>query len=355
MKRLLLLFLVVFAANFASAQTDLFFSEYVEGSGNNKALEIYNPTNQTIDLSSYYVVRFSNGATTFTEGGATRLSGMLESFKTFVFVNGQITSTSSSPACSPVLQALADQLDGDYPAPTYMNGNDAMALIKTPNGEAPLADMSNVTPVDLFGEIGLGANISAETGWSYVQDTTVTYTANDVEVTGKVVNYIVKKYATNGSSFGPFWMSWTSGHSLIRKATVIEGVKTNPSPFNVSLEWYPLVALDSLGLEVYEDIWSNLGTHECVAASAGIGENDFGAKLDIYPNPVSSGRFLISSGIAVKEVEIYSVTGQTVYRQSYNKMSQQIEISDVDLQKGLYLVKVTSRNNTVAVKKVVVN
>jgi hypothetical protein len=77
--------------------------------------------------------------------------------------------------------------------------------------------------------------------------------------------------------------------------------------------------------------------------------------LDIYPNPVSSGRFLISSGIAVKEVEIYSVTGQTVYRQSYNKMSQQIEISDVDLQKGLYLVKVTSRNNTVAVKKVVVN
>lgn len=354
MKRLLLLTLVAFAANFASAQTDLFFSEYVEGSGNNKALEIYNPTNQTIDLSNYYVVRFSNGATTFTEGGSTRLSGMLESFKTFVLVNGQTTSTPSSPACSPVLQAMADQLDGDYPAPTYMNGNDAMALIKTPNGEAPLANMSNVTPVDLIGEIGLGANISAETGWSYVQDTTVTYLANGVEVTGKVVNYIVKKFATNGSSFGPFWLSWTSNHSLVRKATVIEGVKSNPSPFDVKLEWYPLVAFDSLGYEVYVDIWTNLGRHDCVAASAGIDENDFGARLDIYPNPVSSGRFNISSGIAVKEVEIFSVIGQTVYRQSYNKFSQQIEISDADLQKGLYLVKITSRNNTVAVKKVVV-
>jgi len=50
-------------------------------------------------------------------------------------VNGQTTSTSSSPACSPVLQALANQLDHDYPAPTYMNGNDAIALIKTPGGE----------------------------------------------------------------------------------------------------------------------------------------------------------------------------------------------------------------------------
>lgn len=362
MKRFLLLTLIAFAANFASAQTDLFFSEYVEGSGNNKALEIYNPTTQTIDLSNYYIVRYSNGSSAYTEGGITRLSGMLESFKTFVFVNGQTTSTSSSPACSPVLQAMADQLDGEYPAPTYMNGNDAMALFRTPNGEAPYLEydpntgisVSNITPVDLFGEIGLGADISAETGWSYVKDSTLTYTANGVEVTGMVVNHIVKKNATNGSSFGPFWMSWTSGHSLIRKATVVNGVKNNPSPFNVGLEWYPLVELDSLGQEVYEDIWSNLGRHECVVNPSGIGENDFGAKLDVYPNPSTSGHFTISSGIAVKEVEIYSVIGQTVYHQSYNRMSQHIEISDVDLQKGLYLVKVTSRNNTVAVKKVVV-
>ena len=355
MKRLLLLLFVVFAANFASAQTDLFFSEYVEGSGNNKALEIYNPTKQTIDLSNYYVVRYSNGEPDFISGGITRLTGMLEPFKTHVLVNGQTNSTPSSPACSPVLQNMANQLDGAYPAPTYMNGNDAMGLIKTNNGAAPLEDGSNVDPVDIFGEVGLGAAISAEYGWSYVKDTTVTYNAGDKIVTGKVTNYIVPKKATDGTSFGPYWLSWTHDHTLVRRATVVEGVKDNPSPFNVKLEWYPLVELDSSGYEVFKDNWTNLGKHECVAASAGIDENDFGARLDIYPNPASSGNFTISSGIGVKEVEIYSVIGQTVYRQSYNQMSQQIEVRDADLQKGLYLVKVTSKNNTVAVKKVVVN
>ena len=140
--KILLLFLFVFVAAFySSAQTDLFFSEYVEGSGNNKALEIYNPTSQAINLSNYWVLRFSNGASDFAAGGSTHLSGTLQPYKTFILVNGQITSTSSSPACSPILQAMANQLDGAYPAPTYMNGNDAMALVKTPGGAAPAADM----------------------------------------------------------------------------------------------------------------------------------------------------------------------------------------------------------------------
>ena len=42
--------------------SELFFSEYVEGSSQNKALEIYNPTNQIIDLSNYTIERFSNGS-----------------------------------------------------------------------------------------------------------------------------------------------------------------------------------------------------------------------------------------------------------------------------------------------------
>ena len=34
---------------------NLFFSEYVEGSGNNKVLEIYNPTDSEVDLTEYKV------------------------------------------------------------------------------------------------------------------------------------------------------------------------------------------------------------------------------------------------------------------------------------------------------------
>jgi len=357
MKLFLPLMLVLLSVSFASAQTDLFFSEYVEGSGNNKALEIYNPTKLTIDLNNYYVLRFSNGNPTYAEGGITHLSGTLASFKTFVLVNGQVTSTASSPACSPILQAMANQLDGAYPAPTYMNGNDAIALVKTPGGVAPSADMSNVTSVDLIGQIGLGAAIVAETGWSYVKDTTLSYknSTTGLTVTGKVINYIVQAKATDGSTFGPFWMSWTSDHSLIRKPSILKGVITNPTPFVVNMEWDTAAAVvDTAGHFVYKDIWTNLGTHKCDAASAGVNETPAGSWLTVYPNPVISDRFTISSNLPVKEVEIFSVIGQSVYKQDYKKGQQQIEIGPIELEKGMYMVKVISSNKLSAVKKILV-
>lgn len=43
---------------------DLFFSEYIEGSSYNKALEIYNPTSTDIDLSVYTLEEYMNGAIT---------------------------------------------------------------------------------------------------------------------------------------------------------------------------------------------------------------------------------------------------------------------------------------------------
>jgi predicted extracellular nuclease len=50
MKKLLLsIFGFVATLNFAQAQcNELFISEYVEGTSNNKAIEIYNPTSNSI-------------------------------------------------------------------------------------------------------------------------------------------------------------------------------------------------------------------------------------------------------------------------------------------------------------------
>ncbi|HQM37258.1 MAG TPA: lamin tail domain-containing protein, partial [Candidatus Marinimicrobia bacterium] len=41
---------------------DLFFSEYIEGSGNNKAIEIYNASGVTVDLSHYTIKQANNGS-----------------------------------------------------------------------------------------------------------------------------------------------------------------------------------------------------------------------------------------------------------------------------------------------------
>lgn len=44
--------------------TGLFFSEYIEGSSYNKALEIYNPTSETINLNGYKIERYTGGSET---------------------------------------------------------------------------------------------------------------------------------------------------------------------------------------------------------------------------------------------------------------------------------------------------
>jgi len=47
--------------------TDLFFSEYAEGSSNNKYIEIYNGTGTDVDLSGYSLSSCSNGCNTTDE------------------------------------------------------------------------------------------------------------------------------------------------------------------------------------------------------------------------------------------------------------------------------------------------
>ena len=61
MKRLLLVTLFAFMAVSAVAQTGVFFSEYTEGSGDNKAFEIYNGSGAAIDLADYLVMGNYNG------------------------------------------------------------------------------------------------------------------------------------------------------------------------------------------------------------------------------------------------------------------------------------------------------
>jgi hypothetical protein len=357
MKLILPLITVFMSAIIATAQTptDLFFSEYVEGSGNNKGLEIYNPTNKTIDLSSYIVVRFSNGESypsnldpKTTAGGYLLLKGTLAPGKCHVIVNGQTVDADGSPACSPEMQKLATQLDNLYPAPTYMNGNDAIGLLKLVNG--------NYLAVDIFGQIGIGNAMKNGYGWSYVKDSTVTYKSGDVSVTAQISNYIVPLTANDGATFGPFWMAWSKDHSLIRKPNIVKGVVANPNPFKITAEWDTLPAVNKGDTAwSYEDIWTNLGIHECVAHPTSNTEVIEDASISIYPNPCNSGNFSISSHKAIIEIEVYSAIGQSVLKQSFKNEKMLVDIQTTTLNKGMYLVKVILSDKSTSVRKVMVN
>ncbi|WP_205586690.1 lamin tail domain-containing protein, partial [Pseudomonas aeruginosa] len=98
---------------------ELIISEYVEGSGNNKALEFYNSGSQVLDLSAYRVEFYFNGAS--AAGRSIDLSGSLAPGKTFVLANG---------VADPALLALASQrVEG-----SWFNGNDAV-LLRRRSGE----------------------------------------------------------------------------------------------------------------------------------------------------------------------------------------------------------------------------
>lgn len=123
-----------------NSQKELFFSEYIEGNSNNKAIEIFNPNSTSVDLSAYTVKVSTNGAGFGKNSSGVSatcslpLSGTLAAGDVFVIYN------------SSAVQAIKDK--GDLISPTYpaagsnvtsFNGNDALALYK---GE---------TLIDVFG------------------------------------------------------------------------------------------------------------------------------------------------------------------------------------------------------------
>ena len=89
MKYILPLVLFFAVSSSLSSQCDeLFFSEYVEGYANNKALEIYNPTGEAINLSGYSIARASNGSTAPSSNQIISLPDvMLEPNDVFVVVD----------------------------------------------------------------------------------------------------------------------------------------------------------------------------------------------------------------------------------------------------------------------------
>ena len=301
MKKVLLSLSVFFAVSVNSQDcSELFISEYVEGPGNNNAIEIYNPTNSSINLAGYIINRYSNGASSGPE--SWQLGGTIASGDVIVIGNGQIDSVWVSTYWSlPVDPSFYSTLDlhcnGDYDANStfYFNGDDAMTLEK--NGNI----------IDIFGKVG------EDPGSAWTDDVTAGYTD------------------ANGGTW------WTKRQTLIRKPSVKIGVTQNPILFNPTAEY------DSLPDATY----SEMGSHTCDCITTSIINKD--VTYVMYPNPAIKGQnVVINSKSAISYIEIYNMLGEKIISERTSIISTEM------LLKGTYLINIYFEDGKFVRNKVII-
>lgn len=128
--------------------TDLFISEYVEGSSFNKVIEIYNPTTGTIAMDGYQLLLYSNGAT--SPSFSFKLHGLIESHDVYLISHPQADSVQ--------VLTLADTTG----LVCNWNGDDAIALVNNNTGDT----------IDIIGMIG----VDPGTSWTVPGGTTADHT-----------------------------------------------------------------------------------------------------------------------------------------------------------------------------------
>ncbi len=129
-----------------NANADIYFSEYVEGSSNNKALEIYNSSETPVNLSGYKVEYYFNGNASV--GLTINLTGTVPAKGAFVVAHGSANST---------ILAIANQTS----SASWFNGDDAIVL---KNGS---------TILDAIGQIGVDPGAEWGTGLVSTADNTL--------------------------------------------------------------------------------------------------------------------------------------------------------------------------------------
>ncbi len=339
MKKILLSLSLVTVALAGKAQvcSDLIISEYVEGTGNNKALEIYNASSTAKSLSNYRIVRYDNGATSLTaiEGEMNLPTNItLAPYATYVIALN-LTDPAGTGQNAPIdvaLQAVADTLlcpgcatGAGQSRVLCFNGDDALALQK---------NVSSVwTNVDIFACIGerpsnnLGT-FSPGAGWTIIPP------------------FESMPSSYNSSVSGPYFKQyWTQDKTLKRKNTIKSGVATNPGfqTFNASVQW------DSLPVNTY----SGLGVHVCDCKVVGVKELANKISVSIYPNPAISS-IVINTSSTISKIDIYTVNGQLVKSVNYTGTLNNENMNVSDLTKGFYFITVSDKNNNQTTKKLII-
>ncbi|MES2555616.1 MAG: lamin tail domain-containing protein [Bacteroidota bacterium] len=335
------------------AAKGLLISEYVEGTGNNKYLELYNGTCGSVDLSDYVIRAYHNGVNvpTFT----ISLTGTLASGATYVIANTSATIWTGTPDL--VTNNLA------------FNGNDALVLFNTVTG----------ITADIFGSVGYDpgaswkdATVGSPTlGWSTENKTLVRksciYSGIDTRtdlggisgfktLTTEWDTLTVNSVSGLGSHvFGPSSYSF----ALVSGSTVIASSAGKCAQIVIG-SGVSSIAIDAsfCALNDCEEINNLISvTDTCRAERSLFTSAQEPFMTTVFPNPFTE---VVTVNYTVEQeglvtVTIFNLTGEAVLSQTITsaKGNQEMELNLESLSAGTYIchIHTTDRSEEIRIVK----
>jgi endonuclease I len=356
------------AGGTGNCAADLIISEYIEGSGNNKYIEISNNTEATIDLSNYKLELYSNGASTAT--ASVTLTGTLNVQTTIVYQNSSASVYGGTATSS---------------AAVNFNGDDAVALFK----------ISSSSYVDIFGRIGEDPGTAWVSGSFTTQDKTLVrnssvtsgvatnptagfptlatewtqYTTDDASYLGahsmdcpsntapiiENQEFSINENSPVGSEVGTIVASDSEEDELI--FNIISGNTDNAFAINTSSGLltvnnssainYETNPSFSLSIEVSDGNLTSSATITInIEATTGLSPLAANSKIKIYPNPAED---ILTIELPENfSAELFSIIGEKLIVTK----DKSIDISK--LESGVYFVIIKDINNqTIQSKKII--
>jgi predicted extracellular nuclease len=215
----------------------IFFSEYIEGSSNNKALEIYNGTDFPVDLSAegIKVMIFFNGNT--SPGKTINLAGTIAVGDVFVLAHSSAVSD---------ITDVADQVSGGG----WFNGNDAVLLVtsKDDASSTPTAEELEIQLTKLALAIELELGLPEILVVEEIENTAILQELGDRVNLSAGTNYMAISFETSdGRGIEPGFL-WDSDRVALMNAfqlddSIVSGVAAAFGPSSPSPGREPLVGI----------------------------------------------------------------------------------------------------------------
>jgi len=304
--------------------TDLFISEYGEGSSNNKYIEIFNGTGANVDLSNYVLKQAYNGGGWDVD--ITRslpLTGTLSNGSVYVIANDGASETVKAKANLIVPYSTTEQ-GGRV---VTFTGNDAIGLFK------------NGSLIDLFGNPLSNADISVAGYTTWASDHTLVRKSS---VTSPTSDWSLSSGTDETTSQ---WLGYASDTWTYLGSHTMDGAGTinNPisgSPFTTtetSLQVSDLTAATTY----YYTVTAKNGTYvspasdEASASTLGTATPN----VSVQGIFVRNGKVIVTAPAAGESIEIFNAVGQRLVSTLSTAGENEIAVP----AKGILLVKAGSQ------------